>query len=618
MSSSSVPSRTFNLAETKTLQVNQRDMVTKRAFIQEAFIQTLHADNLPAPTATGLQDAMNVGAGEGAVFKEVVNHGETLVFKTLEAGTGINIADQADTITISASTSGSSTNADNVGGAEGEVFRNKTGDTLHFKTLEAGTGITIVNQADTISISSTGGGTGDVVGPAGATNNAIALFDGVTGKLLKQSSLAPVTIDGSNNIGNANTIDLNASTNQLVIGPGATTTTLAVETPGAARTVSLITSGNLNTKIVQNDAAPTAGTVRDGSLVYIGTDSNVLLGEDVNNSNPSLAGANNVVIGNNARVGTGSGNVCIGADVLGLSAVSASSSIGIGPSVFQSATGSVVNNIAIGVQSQGVIGTGTGNVSMGVLSQANNSTGSFNVSIGNNSMQVGNLPDGNVAIGNNALLNLALGDQGVGNNIAIGRSAGINYNDAVFGNVNNIVIGNNGVSTDGTNDPSPNSVIRIGSVQARCFIAGIRGVTTAINDALDVKIDSAGQLGTLSSSERYKESIETLTLEASSLLNKLRPVSFYYKKHKQEDRKYKSIGLIAEEVDTISPSLIVRQEETGLPETVKYQDVFILLLKGFQEQQVIVNAQQNLLQQHQQKLQKQEQIIQELLSTLKK
>lgn len=38
-------------------------------------------------------------------------------------------------------------------------------------------------------ISGGGGGTGDVVGPAVAVNNDIALFDGVTGKLIKDSGV---------------------------------------------------------------------------------------------------------------------------------------------------------------------------------------------------------------------------------------------------------------------------------------------------------------------------------------------------------------------------------------------------------------------------------------------
>jgi hypothetical protein len=51
---------------------------------------------------------------------------------------------------------------------------------------------------------SVAGGGGDVVGPAGATDNAVALFDAGTGKVIKNSL---VTIDGSGNISTPGTVD---------------------------------------------------------------------------------------------------------------------------------------------------------------------------------------------------------------------------------------------------------------------------------------------------------------------------------------------------------------------------------------------------------------------------
>ena len=48
-----------------------------------------------------------------------------------------------------------------------------------------------------------GGGVGDVVGPAAATDNAIVRYDGTTGKLVQNSG---ITIDDSNNLSTAGTI----------------------------------------------------------------------------------------------------------------------------------------------------------------------------------------------------------------------------------------------------------------------------------------------------------------------------------------------------------------------------------------------------------------------------
>ena len=68
------------------------------------------------------------------------------------------------------------------------LIGNTTGSTLNKATLTAGTGITITNGAGSITIAATGSGSGDVVGPSSSTSNTFALFDGSTGKLIKEAS----------------------------------------------------------------------------------------------------------------------------------------------------------------------------------------------------------------------------------------------------------------------------------------------------------------------------------------------------------------------------------------------------------------------------------------------
>jgi hypothetical protein len=80
-------------------------------------------------------------------------------------------------------------------------------------------------------------------------------------------------------------------------------------------------------------------------------------------------------------------------------------------------------------------------------------------------------------------------------------------------------------------------------------------VTTVNADAIAVLIDSAGQLGTTSSSIRYKENVENISDAELDIVHKLRPVSFNYKTHPHK----RSLGLIAEEVEEIDPSLCVYQ-----------------------------------------------------------
>lgn len=167
--------------------------------------------------------ASNLGAGEGLYASKV---GVDLQFKSLVEGTNVTFTSDGDTVTINAAGgSGGSGTVTSVAldapvgfdvsgspiteaGALGLSF--STGYSLpttvaqgewntafgwgdhaaagYEKQLVEGANITIDRtDPDNPIISSTaaGGGGGDVVGPASAVNNGVALFDGTTGKLLK-------------------------------------------------------------------------------------------------------------------------------------------------------------------------------------------------------------------------------------------------------------------------------------------------------------------------------------------------------------------------------------------------------------------------------------------------
>jgi hypothetical protein len=120
-------------------------------------------------------------------------------------------------------------------------------------------------------------------------------------------------------------------------------------------------------------------------------------------------------------------------------------------------------------------------------------------------------------------------------------------------------------------------VIRIGSAgtHSRFFAAGVVGVTTG-EAAIPVLIDGNGQLGTTSSSRRFKENIEDMG-EASSALLQLRPVTFRYRQAQNDGSKPPEYGLIAEEVAEVFPDLVVR-DAGGRVETIQYQKLTPLLL----------------------------------------
>jgi endosialidase-like protein len=214
---------------------------------------------------------------------------------------------------------------------------------------------------------------------------------------------------------------------------------------------------------------------------------------------------------------------------------------------------------------------GSNNTANGATALSNNTVGTDNTADGVSALAnnvTGNL---NTAIGVNALFNNTTGS----NNIALGFLAG----DNVTGE-NNIDIGAEGVADD-------SNTIRIGTNQRGTFIAGIRGATTANANAIPVLIDSAGQLGTLSSSRRFKKEIEPMD-KASEAILALKPVTFHYKHDKTGTPQF---GLIAEEVARVNPELVVR-DNNGEIYTVRYDAVNAMLLNEFLKEHKKVEQQQ--------------------------
>jgi len=244
-----------------------------------------------------------------------------------------------------------------------------------------------------------------------------------------------------------------------------------------------------------------------------------------------------------------------------------------------------IHNTANGYQALVSTTAGSGNTANGVASLLHNTTGNGNTANGVNALVSNTTGFNNTANGINALINNTTGN----NNIALGVNAGFNVNPGS----NNIDIANNGVAGE-------SGTIRIGSgTHTRTFIAAIRGVTTGNANAVNVVIDSAGQLGTMSSSRRFKHEIKPID-GASEAILALKPVAFHYKNDSTGTSQF---GLIAEEVAEVNPDLVVR-DENGEIYTVRYDAVNAMLLNEF-------------LKEHR-RTQQQEAIIAELESTLAK
>jgi hypothetical protein len=297
------------------------------------------------------------------------------------------------------------------------------------------------------------------------------------------------------------------------------------------------------------------------------------------NFNTALGAGALLVNGADENTATGAGallsntrgnpNTANGAFALFLNTDGAFNTATGGRALFSNTDGS--NNTADGATALFNNTVGTDNTADGVSALTNNVSGNFNT-----------------AIGASALFNNTTGS----NNIALGFLAG----DNVTGD-NNIDIGAEGVAGD-------SNTIRIGTNQRGAFIAGIRGATTANVNAIPVLVDSAGQLGTLSSSRRFKKDIKPLD-KTSEAIFALRPVAFHYKNDYASAPQF---GLIAEEVADVNRDLVVRDDQ-GEIYTVRYEAVNAMLLNEFLKEHKKVEAEHS-------KIEKQEAAITELKSNL--
>jgi hypothetical protein len=239
--------------------------------------------------------------------------------------------------------------------------------------------------------------------------------------------------------------------------------------------------------------------------------------------------------------------------------------------------------------------TGGFNTAVGWLPLRGLTTGGFNTAIGAGTL-LANTSDNNTATGAGALLSntegfgsTANGAFALFNNTTGGGNTALGYSALSVNTTgaNNIALG----VFAGTGVTTANNVIAIGTagenVASSCFIGNIRGKTTVNNNAIPVLIDSAGQLGTTSSSRRFKDEIKPMG-KASEAILALKPVTFHYK---SDNTNRQEFGLIAEQVAEISPDLVVR-DENGEIYTVRYDAVDAMLLNEFLKEHRKVQEQQ--------------------------
>jgi hypothetical protein len=219
--------------------------------------------------------------------------------------------------------------------------------------------------------------------------------------------------------------------------------------------------------------------------------------------------------------------------------------------LYYNTTGSF--NTAIGSQALRSNTTGLRNTALGHVALFFNTEGNGNMATGDSALYHNTNGSFNTANGQGALPNNTTGDE----NTALGYFAGGSVTTA-----NNVIV--IGASVPGQN------------VSNSCYIGNIFGQLSP--GGTGVFINSAGKLGTTTSSRRFKEDIKPMG-KVSEVILALKPVIFHYKKD-IDPQGAPQFGLVAEEVEKVNPDLVVR-DESGEIYTVRYEAVNAMLLNEF-------------------------------------
>lgn len=278
-------------------------------------------------------------------------------------------------------------------------------------------------------------------------------------------------------------------------------------------------------------------------------------------------GLNNSALGHNSLTAVTSGgqNTAVGAGTLRtISTVSNCTGVGYCALLDNTAAElTAVGSLALRKNTSGIRNTAVGYASLYFQLTGRDCTAVGYTALGNAT------GINNTALGSAAGLAITTGDA----NIIIGAGANVNAG----ARTNCIVIGT------GATTSSADNQIRIGFgalPSTTCFVQGIRGVTTNVADAVSVVVDSNGQLGTVSSSMRYKKNIAPLGDVTAQFMN-INPVSFEYIDQASGRVQY---GFIAEEFAEQFPDLVVRNDK-GEPETIQYHLLWACFTRMIQDQQ---------------------------------
>ena len=493
-------------------------------------------------------------------------------------------------------------------------------------------------------------------GNTGVGASALSVNAGSNNTAMGSSALAANTTANKNTAVGATALNANTTGNSnTAMGANALlSNTTGLQNTAVGRDALLLNNGSNNTAVGTSaldantsgseNIALGVGALGSNTTAFFNTavGSHALMLNSTGAGNTAVGAnalQNNTTAFNNAAVGfhalllntTGTNNTAVGSEALG-SNTTANNNTAVGRFALAANT-TGFENTAVGASAL-LSSTGNTNTALGAFALDANTSGSSNTAVGRNALGANLTASDNTAIGTDSLLvSSAAGNTGVGAYVLIANTSGASNTavgiGALFNNTtgsNNIALGANAGAntTTGSNNTYIGNVgvageantIRIGTgLETRAFISGVRAATTGVNDAIPVLIDSAGQLGTVSSTRRAKEDIRDMG-GASAGLFRLRPVLFRYRQPMADGSKPLQYGLIAEEVAGVMPELVVYGPD-GLPQTVQYHVLPALLLNELQRQQKHLDQQTAELAELRARLEKQDAELAELKTALR-
>ena len=475
---------------------------------------------------------------------------------------------------------------------------NKTASWINFFTNSGGIVISVVGGNN---ITITGTATNPIVNVSGTTNHSVllgnttgsinSLANGTTGQyLIAQTGADPIW----STITNASSFITNPATGTAIPAAGVLTFAGAggIVCSAAGSTVTITGSGSGTVTGIGtqdgNTVTPTAGVINLAGTHGLNTTGTV-------GPNTATVAINNAItLGDLANIAPGTAALTI-----------ATGDIQLTRSNQTAATNQMITFLTNGGQNGNIsmylnnifIGQNAGNTTM------TPTVAIFNIGIGSNSCVAMTTAERCTFIGESSGTACTTGSKnsGYGYNSLSGLTTGSrNTQCGETDAVNGITTGSDncffgfGAGSNYTGAESNNILIGSGVAGVvgesnKTKIGGIRAATTTNADAIAVLIDSAGQLGTVSSSRTKKDNIVDMG-SYSDVIRHLRPVVFNYKEHSPDK---KSVGLIAEEVETIAPHLVAYNKEREV-ESVKYHDLVPMLLNEFQKHCELIASLQSI------------------------